>query len=55
MDDRGEFGQVPAPPFADVAEALGLGMVYQIAVTPEGAGSHRCVSNALVKLRSHSR
>lgn len=30
-----------APAFADVAEALGLGMVYQIAVSPDGVGRHR--------------
>jgi PAS domain S-box-containing protein len=38
--DDGQFGASPAPPFADVAEALGLGMVYQIAVKPDWSGSH---------------
>jgi PAS domain S-box-containing protein len=37
-DQRSEFDGPREPPFADVAEALGLGMAYQIIAPPDGLG-----------------
>ena len=38
MDDRRELQVTDAPPFADVADALGLGLAFQIVVPPDGIG-----------------
>jgi len=37
-DQNGEFDPARAPPFADVAESLGLGVAFQIVASPDGAG-----------------
>jgi PAS domain S-box-containing protein len=36
-DQHGEFDPARAPPFADVAESLGLGVAYQIVAPPDGS------------------
>jgi len=37
-DDRDQIGKIDAPPFAEVAEALALGVAYQILVPADGSG-----------------
>ena len=38
MDERRQDGQPDTPPFAGLAETLGLGMAFQIQVPPDGIG-----------------